>query len=349
MTSTTRQRLRRRGAYAALAAAVLTSGLLTGCGTQDDDAAGAAVAAPAAKCDADVVVAEGEDTRTVATAFGEVVIPADPQRIVALEGGAGPALESGLEPVGIADDYAESYLPGEYDQVKDLPLVLTPDGWDFDKLASLEPDLMIGFVRGGTEEELSQDKVREWERLSKLAPTVLIRSNGSGQTKDVSCALQVALGHADEADAAKQAYEEKAAEIREQYADVLDEHVVVGLDAYEDEVSVFSPISWIGDVLADAGATPHPLVADETEENAVFLSTEELRQVDDATLVLHSETVDGKPDLGAVDLQKAPTYAELAAVKADRSHGVPYFFADRYATGLKTLEAFEEILQDLQG
>ncbi|WP_141005427.1 ABC transporter substrate-binding protein [Nocardioides humi] len=208
---------------------------------------------------------------------------------------------------------------------------------------------MIGFVRGGTEEELSQDKVREWKRLSKLAPTVLIRSNGSGQTKDVSCALQVALGHADDADAAKQAYEDKAAEIREKYADVLAENTFVALDAYEDEVSVFSPISWIGDVLADAGATPLPLVADETTENAAFLSTEELRQVDDATVVLYSETVDGELDLGAVDLQKAPTYAELTAVKAGHAYGVPYFFADRYATGLETLQALEEILQDLQG
>ncbi|WP_141005426.1 hypothetical protein [Nocardioides humi] len=130
MTPTTHARVRRRGPFvatgAALAAAALASTLLAGCGTEDDADAAVPEIAPAAKCDADVVVAEGEGTRTVATAFGDVEIPADPQRVVALEGGAGPALESGVVPVGIADDYAESYLPGEYDQVKDLPLVLTP-------------------------------------------------------------------------------------------------------------------------------------------------------------------------------------------------------------------------------
>lgn len=336
-------------ALTASGAALALATALTACGSDDEGGSTVPEVAPEARCDTEVVVSENGDTRTIATAFGEVEIPAGPQKIAALEGGAGPAMESGLTPIAVADDYAESYLPEEYEQVKDLPVVLTPDGWDLEKLDSLDPDLMIGFVRGGTEEKLDQDKVREWESFSKVAPTVLIRSNGSGQTKDVSCAIQVALGHQEAADEAKQAYEAKAAEIRDEYADVLSENSFAALDAYNDEVSVFGPISWIGDILVDAGATLVPLSADEQTENAVFLSAEELGQVDDATVVLYSETLDGELDQGAVDLQKAPTYAELSAVKAGKAFGVPYFFADRYTTALRTLERFEEILTQLQG
>lgn len=335
----------------AAATATVLAAALAGCGSDEQATASqsgseAGNGSTTTVCEG-TVVSESDGSRVVDTAFGEVTIPADPERVVGLEGGTGPVLESGITPVATADDFAESYLPDEYDDVEELPLVLTPDGWDYEKLAGLKPDLMVGFVRGGTEDELSDEKVQEWERLNAIAPTALFRSNGSGQTKDVSCAIQVALGHQDEADAAKRAYEQRAEELREEYADVLAENTVVALDAYED-VSVFSPLSWIGDVLTDAGATLHPLAAGEDGENAVFLSFEELGQLADADVVLYSETVDGEPDLGAVDLQSAATYDELPAVKAGHAYGVRYFFADRYSTALIALDSLEPVLQQLQ-
>lgn len=335
---------RGRRALPVIAALALSASALAGC--SDEAKADIPEVAPGASCDADVVVGESDGVRTINTAFGEVDIPTDPKRIIGLEGGTGPALESGLTPVATGDDYIESYLPGEYDLVKDLPLVLTPDGWDFDKIVSLKPDLMVGFVRGGLEERLSDEKTAEWKKLNAIAPTVLIRSNGSGQTKDVSCAIQVALGHQDEADEAKQAYEDRAAELKEKYADVLAEHTFAAMDAYE-TVSVYSPISWIGDILTDAGATLVPLATKDPDVNAADISFEELTQVSDATVVLYSETVDGQLDLGAQDLQKAPTYAELPAVKAGHDYGIKYFFADRYSTALEALDSLEEVLEDL--
>ena len=62
-------------------------------------------------------------TRSVDTAFGPVEIPAAPQRAIALEGGVGPLLGADITPVATADgDYADAFLPEEYEKVKDLPL-----------------------------------------------------------------------------------------------------------------------------------------------------------------------------------------------------------------------------------
>jgi len=288
-------------------------------------------------------------TRTVETAFGTVDIPADPQRVVALEGGTGPLLEAGIVPVATADgDYADSFLPAELEQVADLPIVMGADGWDYEKIASLEPDLIVGFVRGGKEEELSAEKKADFDKLSQIAPTVLVRATGSATVKDASVEIATALGAGEEAEATKAEYEARAAQIKETYADVIATHTFAGLDSFE-EVTVYSQISWLGGILTDIGAPLPEVVADEKAENGVFLSYEQLGQVADATVVLTEQTVDGEPGPGAEELAAASTYQSLPAVTAGHAYGIRYFFADRYSLALDVLDQLEVVLEDLQG
>lgn len=307
-----------------------------------------AVAGCTSDADADADDSAGE-TRAVETAFGSVDVPVDPQRVVALEGGTGPLLEAGIVPVGTADgDWADSFLPDEYEQVADLPIVLGPDGWDYEAIAELEPDLLVGFVRGGKDEELSAEKEAEFEKLSKIAPTVLIRATGSATVKDAAVEISGALGDGEDALAAKAEYDARVEEISTEYADVLAAHTFAALDSYE-EVTVYSQISWLGGILTDLGAPLPAVVTDETQENGVFLSYEELAQLDDATVVLHEETVDGEPGLGAEELAAAPTYTALPAVEAGHAYGVRYFFADRYVLATDVLDQLEVVLEELRG
>ncbi|WP_051702546.1 ABC transporter substrate-binding protein [Oerskovia turbata] len=288
-------------------------------------------------------------TRTVETAFGTVDIPADPQRVVALEGGAGPLLEAGIVPVATADgDWAESYLPEEFEQVADLPIVMGADGWDYEKIASLDPDLIVGFVRGGKEEELSAEKKADFDKLSQIAPTVLVRATGSATVKDASVAIASALGAGEDAEATKAEYDARVAEIKETYGDVIAANTFAGLDSFE-EVTVYSQISWLGGILADIGAPLPQVVAEETAENGVFLSAEQLGQVADATVVLTEQTVDGRPGPGAEELEATSTYQSLPAVTAGHAYGIRYFFADRYSLALDVLDQLEVVLKDLQG
>ncbi|HET8970147.1 MAG TPA: hypothetical protein VFN19_03730, partial [Candidatus Nanopelagicales bacterium] len=139
----------------------------------------------------------------------------------------------------------------------------------------------------------------------------------------------------------------KAAQIKSDYADVLSEAVFAPVDYYE-EVYVYSPISWPGATVSDAGGTLAEVSADERDSNATFLSVEQIGRIDDATVVLTDETVEGKPGEGAAALAKQPTYQALPAVKSGDAYGLRYFFADRYQTGLESLNSFEATLQHLR-
>ncbi|MEL4357816.1 MULTISPECIES: ABC transporter substrate-binding protein [unclassified Luteococcus] len=316
---------------------VLLAAVLAGCG-----ATGSAPqpSPPASTSSAQV--------HTVETAFGPVSIPRSPRRAIALEGGVGPLLQAGITPLATADgDYPDQFLPAEYQKVKDLPIILGKDGPDLEKIAALKPDLMIGFVRGGKAAELSAEAKAQWQKLNAIAPTVLIRSTGSSQTKDATLAMAEALGHGEEAHAAKKAYEAKAADIRTKHAAVLSRHVFAAVDYYE-KVNVYSPISWPGDTLVDAGAKLTPVSRDERQENATFLSLEQLGRLSDSTVLLYEQRPDDTPGEGATELLKQPTWRALPAVKASHAYGLPYFFADRYETGLISLEALDTILSRLE-
>lgn len=328
-------------------AALALSLVLGACGSATSPSTPGGTEAPASGAAA--ATAPSSATRPVQTAFGTVEIPTAPQRAIALEGGVGPLLGAGITPLATADgDYAEAFLPEEYAKVKDLPIILGPDGLDYEKIASLKPDLLIGFVRGGKQAELGAEAKAQYQRLSAIAPTVLIRATGSSQTKDATLEMSEALGDGEDARAAKAAYGAKAEQIRTTYADVLAKHVFAPLDYYE-EVNVYSPISWPGDTVLDAGGRLTAASAKETTENATFLSAEQLGRISDATVVLYAQTLDGKPGEGASELQKLPTYGSLPAVKAGHAYGLTYFFADRYETGLKSLESLETALKALQG
>ncbi|QIK82932.1 ABC transporter substrate-binding protein [Sanguibacter sp. HDW7] len=333
---------RHRLSLAAVLAGMLA---LAACSGGSSDTAAPTSAAPTASSTATSAEA---GTATVASAFGDVEIPAAPKRVVALEGAVGPLLAAGITPVATADgDWEDAFLPAEFDQVKDLPVVLGPDGWDYEAIAAAKPDLLIGFVRAGTVDEISPEAVAEHARLSGIAPTVLILADGSASTKDATLKIAEIVGSGTQATEAKAAYDAKAAQIRETYAGALAAHTFAAVDHYEGIVTVYTPISWLGGILTDVGASIDPVAADATGTNGVDLSTEELTRLSPDSVILTEQALDGTPGIGAEELDAVPTYTTLPAVAAGHAYGVQYFFADRYETGLKVLDQLETILAGL--
>lgn len=116
---------------------------------------------------------EGE-TRVVDTKFGEVEVPADAERIVALGwGDAETALALGVQPVGASDWLAFGgegvgpWAEGMYDEAPEIIGTMEPE---FEKIAALEPDLILDVKSSGDEER--------YERLTQIAPTVGIPEGG---------------------------------------------------------------------------------------------------------------------------------------------------------------------------
>lgn len=105
---------------------------------------------------------------TVETKFGEVAVPENPERVVALGwGDAETALALDVQPVGASDwlDFGGEgvgpWAEGRYDQAPEIIGTMEPD---YEQIAALEPDLILDVKSSGEQER--------YDRLAQIAPTV---------------------------------------------------------------------------------------------------------------------------------------------------------------------------------
>ncbi|WP_437385950.1 ABC transporter substrate-binding protein [Plantibacter flavus] len=107
---------------------------------------------------------------TIEHEYGQAVIPSEPQRIVVVGlTEQDILLELGVTPIATTEWYGEqpsAVWPWATELLGDAePTVLsTTDGLEYEKIASLKPDLIIGTNSGMTEEN--------YEKLAQIAPTV---------------------------------------------------------------------------------------------------------------------------------------------------------------------------------
>ncbi|MDF1602905.1 ABC transporter substrate-binding protein [Nocardioides sp. YIM 152315] len=156
---------------AATAALVLSLGVLAACGSgsgSDDEPASSG---------ADETSSDSAFPVTVEHRLGETVIEAEPERVVSVGlTEQDILLELGVTPVAVTEWYGEQPFatwPWAQDLLGDAePVVLSQsDGIEFEKVAALEPDLIIGTNSGMTK--------KDYELLSAIAPTV---TNVKGST-----------------------------------------------------------------------------------------------------------------------------------------------------------------------
>ena len=136
-------------------------------------------------------------TRTVATAFGDIEVPAQPKKVVALGwGDAETALALGVQPVGASDWLAfgdEGVGPwskGLYDNPPEIIGTLEPE---LEKIAGLQPDLILDTKSSGDSDR--------YAALSKIAPTVGIPKGGEMYNTSWRAQVELvaaALGRPDE-------------------------------------------------------------------------------------------------------------------------------------------------------
>lgn len=147
-------RVSRRAVLTSAAAVVTGALLLTACG---DDSADSAKESSAAS-----------STRTITDAQGrKVKVPAEPQKVVALsEPTLDAALALGIEPVGATAGRGQTgvstYLA---DKASKAEVVATVAEADMEKLATLQPDLILLDETTGAKRELA--------KLQAIAPTVV--------------------------------------------------------------------------------------------------------------------------------------------------------------------------------
>ena len=146
------------------AIALTTAGLLSACSNSSDEAS------PAADTDTGSASSSSAFPVTIEHAFGETVVPTEPTRVVV----AGyteqdTVLALGVIPVGVTEWYGEQpYATWPWAQAAlgdAQPEVLSnDDGFETEKIAALEPDLIIATNAGLTADT--------YKTLSDIAPTL---------------------------------------------------------------------------------------------------------------------------------------------------------------------------------
>jgi iron complex transport system substrate-binding protein len=209
----------------------------------------------------------GEFPRTVEHASGTTEIKKKPKRVVVLDTGElDDVLSLGIKPVGMVTTEGSNPVPSYLeDQVDGVETVGTINELDLEKIASLEPDLILG-------SQLRADKL--YDQLDEIAPTVFSIRPGYPWKENFRL-VGAAMGMEDEADEALTEYAEEAKSLNE----AVDGDPTISLVRFmPDRLRLYANQSLIGVILNDAGFK-RPKKQD-VDELAVEISPENLDQAD---------------------------------------------------------------------
>ncbi|HAT1131221.1 ABC transporter substrate-binding protein [Corynebacterium striatum] len=216
--------------------------------------------------------APGQFPRTVTHARGTTELKKKPQRVVVLESGElDSVLALGMKPVGMTTSKGQNPIP-EYmaDQASGIDTVGTINEVNMEKIASLQPDLIIG-------SQLRMDKY--YDQLNSIAPTVF--SIRPGYTwKENFRLIGEALGEEERTEQVMADYDKKIEEVKKviQEGPATEDTTVSILRFLPGKVRLYGRLSLIGTVLDDAGlARP---ANQNIEELATEISPENIDQAD---------------------------------------------------------------------
>ncbi len=222
---------------------------------------------------------------TIEHAFGETTIEAEPVKVVSVGYGEHDGLLAlGVIPIAVRDWYGDqpyATWPWAQDELGDAqPEVLPSTELNFEQIAALEPDIIIGISSGMTE--------GDYELLSAIAPTIARPAEYNDYATPWDVALEVtgrAVGKTAEA-------EQVIADVRQLYADAQAEHPeFAGATAsvtffYEGQPGAYASTDVRSEALTELGFVI-PEQIDELAGDSFFvsISSEDLSPIDTDVVV----------------------------------------------------------------
>jgi iron complex transport system substrate-binding protein len=245
--------------------------------------------------------------RIVQHKLGEVCIPTEPRRIIALEPryALDPLLAIGIVPIGFASyvEQGKVYTAGvPASQIANLSNVGRPDQPSFEKIARLNPDLILALD--------IQQNGQNYKLLSAIAPTVLIEYDKIKLSfKDNLRSLAQLFGQEERVEEIIEQYQQRIKKLRNQLSN-QPQKVKISAISYENgSFYGYTNESGVSQVLADIGVS-HKVV---TSDNAEF-SIELLDEYDADILFIHSVSEQ------AASIWRNPLISSLKAVKNQRAY-----------------------------
>ncbi|MGC4893680.1 ABC transporter substrate-binding protein [Micromonospora sp. DT31] len=321
-----------------IAAAAATLAVVTGCGSDGDEAAGKSDTAA---------------TRVFSADNGEISIPADPKRVVATGYAVPVLIEADAALVGVSSWKRGLAMMTEQDRATydKLPKVAGEAAAEtnYEAVAAAKPDLI---VIGVPKPALGSIDMK---RLESIAPVVAIGPTTPDAWRELSRRQADAAGRSANHQAAKEAYEKKAGELKAKYGTALAGLKFGHVGSYgEIAKGTFHREfagSWGTNIAQDAGVTYYGEVKekgggglDVTEYPAIEELPESLGTADAVTYTLQP---DGTPAEAVKQVLDSALWKNLPAVKAGRVFGVRYTEAATYESALKTLDSIDKAFEPL--
>lgn len=280
----TTPRLARRGGAVALALAVG----LAACGSDDtsnSDASSTSDGAATESSDADAAAADEAFPVTIEHAFGETTIEAEPQRVVSIGFAEHDnILALGVTPIAVRDWYGDQPFatwPWAQDELGEAePEVLPATDLNFEQIAALDPDLIIGINSGMSD--------GDYATLSEIAPTVARPADHpdySTPWRDQLEIMGAALGRSEEAAAVISDNEAAFAAVREAHPEFEGQTAAVAF-TFEEEPGAYASGDGRAQTLTEMGFVT-PAEFDELAGDEFFfsVSSEELAVLDQDVIV----------------------------------------------------------------
>ncbi len=336
MNTSTNSSRPRRGIRRGLSVLVAASVVLAACGSDSDsgDATGDSTDAPT---DTTGTVDSGPDSTdgdtfpvTIETTFGDAVIESEPQRVVSIGFAEHDSiLALGVIPIAVRDWYGDQPYgtwPWAQDELGDAqPELLPSTELNFEQIAALDPDVIIGINSGITEQD--------YATLSAIAPTITRPPGAPDYGTPWRQQLEItgrALGRNDEAATVIEETEARFAAVREAHPEFEGATAAVAF-TFDELPGAYASADSRAQVLTEMGFVTPPEF-DELAGDAFYftVSQEELDVLDTDVIVWVVSDETGYQALAAMPLRPSlNAYAEGREVIADPllsgafSHGSP--------------------------
>ncbi|MEU2661520.1 ABC transporter substrate-binding protein [Micromonospora sp. NPDC007220] len=322
-----------------LAAAALALAVVTGCGS--DGAESAATSDGSA------------GTRVFSADNGEITIPVDPERVVATGYAVPVLIEADAALVGISTWKRGLAMMTAQDRATydRLPKVAGEAAAEtnYEAIAAAKPDLIVIGVPKPVLGDI------DMKRLESIAPVVAIGPTVPDAWRELSRRQSDAAGRTTHFQAAKDAYEKKAGELKAKYGDALASLKFGHVGAYGDiSKGTFHrefAKSWGTNIAQDVGVTYYGEVKEQggggldvTEYPAIEELPESLGAADAITYTLQP---DGTPAEAVKQVLDSALWKNLPAVKAGRVFPLQYTEAATYESALRTLDSVDKAFAPL--
>ncbi|THF72705.1 AraC family transcriptional regulator [Cohnella fermenti] len=276
--------------------------ILSACGASNNNgsAGGQASGSIPAASGPQAETAAATETRTITTAYGDVEIPAHPQRVAAISY-LGTVLALDVTPIASETFLMNSpYLAGKLDGIVDV-------GDSMEMLLETAPDLILTI----------SPKPEVLEQYNKIAPTISIPYNSFPSIQEEMRYFGDILDKKDEAEAWIADFDQRVAGLRDQVqAAVAPGETISVMQEYDGTVFLFGPKSGRGGrILYEILGLDHPAAIPQemlTDSYAEF-SLEKLTDYTGDYLVLTTEA-------SLADLQADPLWGNLPAIKNNRTY-----------------------------